>query len=362
MINEKLGLDDYLVSYGKTAFTELINTAKEVDNIKEKTLCLLKNISAVNEAEGYEWVVKNLFAKKYISIYFSEPGIGKTWTTLDLGLKLSNGKSVFNNIETEKAKVLLFEGDAPDSLLKERINKFDAKQNDEYFKYVNRYTADRHGIDITLVTSTGLKNLELLISDFMPDMIIIDTLISFINDEKDAEEIRVAIDFLRKIAEKYNCHILVCHHSRKRESGEKKKKLDQSDVIGSSVISRLASVVIGIDKHEQNPLQRVLSLKKSWFRPFESLLFEIKDTLDGKIEINYELYNEIKSKVDGAIFVILDYIKNPPKAEFTRKELVDTFKNIPETTIKKALKVMEEEGYITSEGQTQNRVFKPITQ
>lgn len=358
MINEKLGLDDYLVKYGNTAFTELMNEAKEIDNVKEKTLCLLKNISAVNEAEGYEWVIPNLCARKFAGILFGEPGSGKTWTTLDMSLKLSNGYNVLNDIEIQQSKVLLFEGDAPDALLKERISKFDIRQNDEYFKYVNRYDADRNDIDITLVSKTGRKNVETLIKDFMPDMVIIDTLISFINDEKNPEEIKVVVDFLRKIAEKYNCHILICHHSRKRETGEKKKKLDQSDVIGSSVISRLASVIIGVDQYEPNPSQRILSLKKSWFRPFEALLFEIKDTLEGKVEINYELYNEIKSKVEEAVSVISDYTKTITSGEFTRKQVVDTFNNLPETTIKKALKVMEEQGFITGEGQTKNRVFR----
>lgn len=361
MINEKLGMDDYINSFGKTSFTELINAAKEIDNVKEKTLCLLKGISLVNEAKNYEWVATELFAKGYVSVLFGEPGCGKTWTLIDLGLKLSNGLDVLNSIGVQQSKVLLFEGDAPDSLLKTRINRFNIKQNDEYFKYVNNLEADSQGIDITLTTNEGRNNIEFIVAKFMPALVIIDTLISFINDEKDPKEMKEVVAFLRRIAKEYNCHILICHHSRKRETGEKKKKLDQSDVIGSSVISRLASVIIGVDTYEQNPTQKVLSLKKSWFRPFEALLFEIKDTLEGKIEINYESYTETKSKVEEAVAVISDYIKTSTNGEFTRKEVVGVFKNIPETTIKNALKTMEEQGYIISEGQTKNRVFKVNT-
>ena len=363
---KKMYRADYLPRIANKCLTQQITKSNDYVQQQEKIgnanpLLLLKGISAVNEAKNYEYVVPGLLAKNFVSVLYGEPGCGKTWTLIDLGLNLSNGLAVFNDIEVQASKVLLFEGDAPDSLLKERINRFDIEQNDKYFKYVNRFDADRNGIDITLTTKDGRNNFEAIVADFMPALVIVDTLISFIDDEKDAKEMKEIVDFLRRIAEEYNCHILICHHSRKREAGEKKKKLDQADVIGSSVIIRLASVIIGMDNHEENSQKKILNLKKSWFRPFDALLFEVQDTSEGKIEIIYEPYIEAKTKNEEAVSVISNYIKTTTNGEFTRKKLVDTFNNIPETTIKKALKIMEDQGYITSEGHTINRVFKVNT-
>ena len=121
--------------------------------------------------------------------------------------------------------------------------------NDDYFKYVSRFEADENDVNLNLFTDEGRENFKSFIINFMPDLIVIDTLISFIDDEKDAEQIKKVIDSLKSIAVKYNCHVTIVHHSRKRERGEMRNKLDQSDVIGSSVITRLASIVIGVDKY-----------------------------------------------------------------------------------------------------------------
>lgn len=211
---------------------------------------ILKPISEVKMTKSYQWIVKNLFARGFISIIFGDPGSGKTWLILVLCLSLSNGSTLWNGIFVNKSKVLLLEGDSPDALLKTRLEKLDEKLNDDYFSYVNRYTAEKKGMNLSLSDTKGRKNLETIIKAYRPDFVVIDTLISFINDEKDAEGIKRVIDELRIFAEKYNCHISICHHSRKRMTGEKRKSLDQSDVIGSSVITRLASVVIGVERNE----------------------------------------------------------------------------------------------------------------
>lgn len=227
------------------------NQFEPVNDLPDEFKDVLKPISKIKNAKDYQWLVPNLFARGFISIMFGEPGSGKTWLILALCLSLSNGSTLWNGISVKKSKVLLLEGDSPDALLKMRLEKFDEKLNDKYFYYVNRYTAENNGINLSLSDIKGRKNFEKIIKANRPDFIVIDTLISFINDEKDAEGVKTVIDDLRKRAEKYNCHILICHHSRKRMTGEKRNKLDQSDVIGSSIIIRLASVVIGVERNDQ---------------------------------------------------------------------------------------------------------------
>lgn len=224
---------------------------KKEAKLKENVINLIKGISEVQKADDYIWVLKNILAKGFIGILFGEGGCGKTWLLLSLCLQLTNGKGNWCGVEiTKKQKVLLLEGDAPNTLIKNRINKLNISLNDECFKFVNRIEADKVGINLSLSTTEGRNCVEEIIAGCKPDLVIVDTLISFIDDEKDAEKIKIIVDELRKFASKYNCHVLICHHSRKRESGEKRKKLDQSDVIGSSIITRLASIVMGVDKYE----------------------------------------------------------------------------------------------------------------
>ncbi len=217
----------------------------------DKLKNLINGISRVNNENDIDWVVENVFARDYVSIFFGEAGSGKTWLILDLAIVLSHGGLLWNNIEVEQAKILLFEGDTPVSMLKERINKLNKTANDNFFSYVSRYQAEEENINLALSTQEGRTNFEEFIKLNKPDLVIVDTLISFIDDEVDAKNVKPIVDFLRIIASKYHIHIIIVHHSRKRESGENRSKLDQSDVIGSSIITRLASIVIGVDKYAE---------------------------------------------------------------------------------------------------------------
>ena len=123
-----------------------------------------------------------MFALKFISIIFGEPGSGKTWLVLDICIKLSLGLVVFNSIETDVQTVLLMEGDVPDALIKDRINKFVIQPDSSRFKYVNRYNAERNGINLNLSTEHGRKLFEDIISASGASFVVIDTLISFIDE------------------------------------------------------------------------------------------------------------------------------------------------------------------------------------
>lgn len=201
-------------------------------------------------------------------------------------------QDVLNGIEVQPSKVLLFESDAPDTLLKERPFKLCSNVDDTKFKYVNRFNTDNSDFNIDLASEDGRKNIEIIIKESGCDFVIFDTLISFINDECDPKEIKPCVDFLRTVAKKYNCHILVCHHSRKRESKDRKRDFEQSDMIGTSILNRLASFILGVDKINGEENKSVLRIKKSWFKLLEPITFEVKDVSKDKIEIVYDIFQD----------------------------------------------------------------------
>lgn len=361
---EKMGVDDFLNKYENDNFQELINNA-EVQKTKDELLWdLVQPISHVKTVKSIEWIVPNIFARGYSSFLFGEAGGGKTWIILDTVGKITTGMPVFDGIETTPQKVILFEGDTTDVLIKERINKLKLKEHDN-FLYINRYNAEMKGIDLDLSSQKGRNNIENIIFHRQPDMIIFDTLISFITDEKDSVEMKIVIDFLRTLANKYNCHILICHHSRKRESGERRNKLDQSDLIGSSVLNRLASVIIATETNcfdddlEDCPKGR-MSIKKSWFKGCKPIVYKIKDLNPDTVQIVYETSIEEKRSINRATEAIKDYIKFENVTSFTRKDIVSRFSDIPESAIKKALTGMVGYGMLEATGTTKNRIFKPI--
>lgn len=314
---------------------------------------IIRPISSVDNVQGYDWIIPNLLPRGFISLLFSYAGAGKTWIVIDLGIRLSLGLQVLGDIAVDKLKVVLLEGDTPDSLVKERVDKLSLKADDNYFQYVNSYEAEKQGVILNFSEPDGLKNLEDIIRLSNPDLIIIDTLISFVNDEKDAEDIRRVMKKLNYLATTYDCGILICHHTRKRPNGEKRQKTDQSDVIGTSIITRLLGCVIGIDKYHSS---LVMNTKKSWFNKFQDREIKLVDTEDGKVKVDYTIIDNLeKNSTDKMCDNILDYIISNNLKEFKRKDIEQKFNNI--NAVRKALKKLEENGIIASYGNTRNKVF-----
>lgn len=313
-----------------------------------KILSVIKPVTALKKSPSISWVVHNLFARAYVSILFGEGGIGKTWLILYLALKLSNGLNIWNDIPAKQAKVLLLEGDAPDSLLKERVEALGIDLNPDYFVYVNRYTAEKDGIILNLSTEEGRANLETIIEQSKPDLVIIDTLISFVDDEVKQDKIKPVIDSLRVLAEKHNCHNMVCHHRRKRMPGEsQEKQSDQSDAIGSSVITRLVGIVFKIDKiyakkGDSEPIENAGRFKvaKCWHPVIARFDYHIESDIDenGKeaVEIRYE-QSEFDKEIYRTENEIVKYISLKSCKTAKRAELIESL-GIKRHMVQKALK------------------------
>lgn len=112
------------------------------------------------------------------------------------------------------------------------------------------------------------------------------------------------IDFLRKLTSNYDCSILLCHHSRKRGSNEKRKGLDQSDLIGSFVTARLCGLMLAIahdtEKSTKDEKYNTVICAKTWFKPIEPFQFVIANNDNQYIQVIYttdEVSNTGKTKL-----------------------------------------------------------------
>lgn len=331
---------------------------------------LVKPINSIITAPSTDWIVKNMFAKKTVSFMFGEAGSGKTFLIQDLLLKLSNGSDVFSGIPVLKSRVLLIEGDTTDSLLRDRFMQMTDKSDfitTSSFLYVNKYNVEKdHNEELNLSTEKGRANFAKCITSSKCDFVVIDTLISFIDNENDQVEMQKVISFLRKIAYQNNCHILICHHCRKKEAGDKRTRLSQSDMIGTSVLNRLASFIISVEKDEdttEEGLHGVIRVSKSWYNQIYPIHFVLKEeTKNNKTNLTftYKTQTEAPSKQLKNKVAIKNHLKENNIQKFTRKELSDQLPNISESSIKTCLSQLEEEGYITSYGYTNSRYFEVV--
>lgn len=339
---------------------------KEKPQVNKKgLLALLKSTSDLMQEEDIKWVVKDLFAKKLVSVIFSEPGVGKTVLAMDIAEKLTKGEPIFNQYRVEKPmKVLYFQGDFPNSIMRNRLQQTLHKPDDNYFKFVNRYDAEEQGFSIDLTNEQGQENLKTLLEEYKPDFVIFDTFISFFDgDENKQKDVKEPIDFLRKLTSNYDCSILLCHHSRKRGSSEKRKGLDQSDLIGSFVTARLCGLMLAIahdiEKSTKEEKYNTVICAKTWFRPIEPFQFVISNSENQYIQVIYtteEVSNNGKNKAQQAKEKIVSILSSMPEIGFSAKSL-KCIAGCSDRTVNNVFSELLANGVIKAVGTTKDRTY-----
>ena len=233
--------------------------------------------------------IGGLFPRRQVSIIASEPGCGKTWAMLRFCGDISNanewGKFYGCSWVERPRKCLLLIGDTGKEMIVERIQQMKlmdfADDNNIVMYFTEDMIAEKYPFLINTVE--GRNAIGRLIEQEKADIVFFDTFISFMTgDENSAKEIGEIFIELRSMAEENNCAIVLNHHFRKTSKGEgRRKTASMSDVIGSSAMARLSSLMIGMTKDssldsEGKNVVNVFSIK-TWYKEMVPFDFEITD-------------------------------------------------------------------------------------
>jgi len=198
--------------------------------------------------------IGGLFPRGYFSILASPPGTGKTWIMQYLACKLSIGGNVLGGLRTRQApaKSLIFAGETGRDLLIRRLNSTLWDCNAKMVKVYDAIELSRNNVNVMLNEEDGRATFLALLAAENPDIVFIDTLISFHSaDESKQADMSSVYRFLLKTAHMCDCAIVLNHHTRKRNIKAPTQALGQDDVIGTSAGVRLAANVF-IAEQEQD--------------------------------------------------------------------------------------------------------------
>lgn len=241
-----------------------------------------------------------VFPRGYVSIVAGAPGVGKTWFMLNVCKSVADGiVGLGEMIEPYKqGRALIFAGETGVRMLVERMRLLGGVANLENIRVISSHEMARLDIDVMINTAIGRQNIEMGISEYRPDIVFFDTMISFVSggkDESSQADMTDPVRVLSMIASKYGCAIVLMHHFRKKgtASGEVSAGMRGLDeVIGSSALTRLASLVIGIERKRE---VRFCHCIKSWWEEFTPFGFTIKRNGE-----NVELAVSYSYSIDGA--------------------------------------------------------------
>ncbi|NLN61008.1 MAG: AAA family ATPase, partial [Deltaproteobacteria bacterium] len=187
------------------------------------------------------------FPRKHLNLVAADPGMGKSILMTKVASDLSIGAPVLGMIAEPVRKTLYLNGECGKDYFNWRFKASGWKYLDDNFQVVHQEVLSDKGVDLDLDTPQGRKNLENLLHSNTPDLLIIDSLPAFsdedLNDGKAQNEI---CKHLKTLATKYNLAVVLITHLRKRRLQDQGTEPTLSEIQGSNAGAKLCNVALVI--------------------------------------------------------------------------------------------------------------------
>lgn len=273
------------------------------------------------QAQPVSWLWEPYIPLGMITLLSGDPGVGKTFLALALAARLTRGEHEGKDMIPGPGNVLyLTLENSPAHVLRPR---FDAQCGDAERLFVMRGTVIQDGDTERLegVSLADTEQIETAISDNQARLVVIDPLQSFFGASVDihrSNETRPILDGLSRIAEKFNCAILIVRHLSKGQSGRAiHRGLGSIDITGAARSEIVAA------PHPSDPTRRIMAHAKANLGKYgDSLEFTISD--DGKFRwcgkseltandlLSPEATNEDISAMDEAVDFVKEALAGGP--------------------------------------------------
>ncbi|MGB3637487.1 MAG: AAA family ATPase [Rivularia sp. (in: cyanobacteria)] len=180
------------------------------------------------EIQELSWMIPELLPKGEMVVLAGSPKCGKTLMAIDAAFAIATGEDDFLGLRTQQGKVLLISNDenarsTKSKLLKRGFRKGDGKNLEVIFNWnINQ-----------------LYELEGLLDEFRPDVVIVDSLksITACNAEvsENSAEFANNIYALKNLLNQYNAASILIHHTNKNKDAMGVHKLRGSSAIAGAV-------------------------------------------------------------------------------------------------------------------------------
>lgn len=225
--------------------------AKEKDFDTETSTKLVYGFKEFIEADfPINWMLEGLLPESGYGLFVAHPGVGKTRLALQLGACLALGEERFlqwpNIGGTKKVLFLSFEMNAASLHL--FLSNMAPGYEDHNTLQRNLLLAPM-GQPLPLDTEAGQKFMDNMLTEYQPDVVIIDSL-QMISSESltDEQASKSLMHYISSTRNHYKCAFVIIHHNRKKPNDAQKKGVEQSDVFGSTYLVAAADFVLNLHK------------------------------------------------------------------------------------------------------------------
>lgn len=291
------------------------------------------------------------FPRKHLNLVAADSGMGKSLLITKVCCDLSVGAPVLETTAEPIRKTLYLNGECGRDYYDWRFLSSGWEYSEEYFKVLHQEDLAEDGIDLDLDTPQGRKNLEILLDGIGPDLLVIDSLPAFSNEDLNDGTVQNEIGkYLKQLAIKYNLSLVLITHLRKRRLQDQSTEPTLSEIQGSNAAAKLCNValavfekVVEIDGEERTV--KVCKSVKSWGKQVAPFGFCFPELDEDSLAI--EMVDLPRSKqLTGSWERVRDALKH---TEFNR-QAVESILGVSERTAKKLLSDWKQQGKIESIG------------
>lgn len=210
------------------------------------------------------WVLEGLLAKSGAGLLTGWPGAGKTSLSLQMAAAIALGNDFLRWKSAGPAKVLYLslEMAAPP------LHRFVTAAREDYTKaevaaLTKNLLLAPFGVPLHVDNKEGYERLSKLLDKHQPDVVFIDSL-SMVTpkDLTDEEAMKTLFDGLAVVRQETNTAFVVLHHNRKKAAdAQRNKRVELSDIYGSTYITAKVDFAVNITKMEEKNVVQFDTLK-----------------------------------------------------------------------------------------------------
>jgi KaiC/GvpD/RAD55 family RecA-like ATPase len=169
----------------------------------------------MKDEASVEWLVPGLIAKKSIGFVAGLPETCKTWLTMDLAIELARGGSWVGLFPTTRSKVMFIDQERFAGETRRRFKALFKSKNIDYRDLEGQLVV-QCGTTTRIDLDNSFDSLRRVLSDVRPDIIIVDSFVTFHNkEENNRGDIQVVLERIKAIRNEFGCTICFIDHENK---------------------------------------------------------------------------------------------------------------------------------------------------
>ena len=218
----------------------------------------------IDRSYPIDWMFEGLLSHGGAGLITGWPGAGKTSLSLQMAASAALGTDFLRWKSTGRVKVLYLSLEMAAPPLHLFVTSSKEHYSAKEIAALNRnLLLAPFGVPLHVDKKEGYERLMGLLEKYSPDIVFIDSL-SMITpkDLTDEEAMKTLFDGLAVVRQETKTAFVVIHHNRKKAAdAQKNKRVEQSDIYGSTYITAKVDFAVNLTKMEEKNVVQLDTLK-----------------------------------------------------------------------------------------------------